>query len=528
MTTPERPTARITRGGLLATLLLLVVVLVCVRLGFWQLARRQERSLLNQRVAARMDQPPLGDPAALADTAASLYRIGALAGDYDVERSIVLPGRSLRGAPGVHLLTPLRITPDRAVLVNRGWVPAADGASIPMDSFPLQARAARGLVLPFPAGRERAPVHDAVADSGFRVTWFNVDPAALRAQFPYELMPFMLQLLPEPGAPRYPRRLEPPALDAGPHLGYAIQWFGFAIIGVIGWLALLRRGRHPPRTAPPAPLALAFAGLALLPAVAHAQLRPLDPFEWRILETGHNVVGSFGSGITFDQPVPLAGSEGRLLELGSYRLLWRSGRMGIDVAGVAVWHHTQQDSLEPPAAGVRPPENGVRKDFGPAIASAFIRLSSAQSSTALLVRFGARLPTTSHHSGLERDETDFFALAGARWGGESWALAGEAGVGIHGTVRDGYRQSDVLIYNVGLRRTLGPAAASASLVGHLDGHDWRVRGNEDLSELRLGLQAGRSRWVQATYVRGVSGYSPDYGFYLGVGFATGCAGDCLP
>ncbi len=37
--------------------------------------------------------------------------------------------------------------------------------------------------------------------------------------------------------------LEPPSRDPGPHLSYAVQWFSFAAIFLLGWIALLvRRG----------------------------------------------------------------------------------------------------------------------------------------------------------------------------------------------------------------------------------------------------------------------------------------------
>jgi len=54
-------------------------------------------------------------------------------------------------------------------------------------------------------------------------------------------LPFVIQQLqPEP-ARGLPRRWPAPALDDGPHLSYAIQWFSFAIIVLAGTAALLRR-----------------------------------------------------------------------------------------------------------------------------------------------------------------------------------------------------------------------------------------------------------------------------------------------
>jgi surfeit locus 1 family protein len=37
-----------------------------------------------------------------------------------------------------------------------------------------------------------------------------------------------------PGGGLLPRRLPPPSLDEGPHLNYAIQWFAFATIALVG------------------------------------------------------------------------------------------------------------------------------------------------------------------------------------------------------------------------------------------------------------------------------------------------------
>jgi cytochrome oxidase assembly protein ShyY1 len=42
---------------------------------------------------------------------------------------------------------------------------------------------------------------------------------------------------------QFPRRVELPPLDDGPHLSYAIQWFAFATIAVGGAVLWLRKGR---------------------------------------------------------------------------------------------------------------------------------------------------------------------------------------------------------------------------------------------------------------------------------------------
>jgi cytochrome oxidase assembly protein ShyY1 len=41
-----------------------------------------------------------------------------------------------------------------------------------------------------------------------------------------------------------PETVAPPGFDDGPHLSYAIQWFSFATIAVVGCVVLLVRDRR--------------------------------------------------------------------------------------------------------------------------------------------------------------------------------------------------------------------------------------------------------------------------------------------
>src|SRR5690606_20817014 len=255
------------------------------------------------------------------------YRIADARGLFDNDRYIVLPGRSHQGVPGVHLIMPLRLA-DRpaAVLINRGWVPSPDAATIDAADFAVRDSAdVRGPVLPFPGRAQSLAPRDVVArDSAFRHVWYTIDESALRAQFPYPLLDVMIRQLPDASsAERYPARLGPPVLDEGPHLGYALQWFAFALVGIIGWFALVIRSRSAPRATVP------FVVLAMFgtPAEASAQLRPLDPLEWRIFDDDVGLVAGVGAGVLFDQPATLAGTRGTLLEIGRYSLAYRSRRI---------------------------------------------------------------------------------------------------------------------------------------------------------------------------------------------------------
>ncbi|MEX0907940.1 MAG: SURF1 family protein [Gemmatimonadota bacterium] len=532
-TAPQRRPLSITPAGIMGTMLVAAVVLVCLRLGFWQLARLDERRALNSGIAARLDAPPIDDVSALSDTAGLFYRIITATGLYDNARSIIFPGRSRRGLPGVYLLTPLRVSGrNDAVLVNRGWVPSADAATVDIDAFArIEPVTVSGLLLPFPdSTRSLAPGERVRDDGGFRRVWYAVDERELRSQFPYELLPATIQqlpdsLLPASAAPaeaetasRFPAPLEPPPLSQGPHLGYALQWFSFALIGIIGWLALVLQGRSPRRSAPPAVIAALLLLSSAEPALA--QLRPLEGLNWRVFDEDVRFVATVGTGVLWSQPAPLAGTEGHLLEIGNYGLAFRSGRIAVEASGTAVWRLREDAITHAPAAGVRAAPDGVRQDVGVAMASASLRLSPSSWPADVVVRFGATIPTTSDESGLDRDRTDVFALVGARYRTGGLSLTLENGVGINGTLAAEYPQSDVWTYAYGAGYDFGLVRAAVGFVGRQDGHSWIVRGNEDLRELRVGFDAGGRYWLGVRYIRGLSEHSPDHGVRIAFGFAA--------
>jgi surfeit locus 1 family protein len=235
----------LTTSGILASLAVLIVAGVCIRLGFWQLDRRDQRLARNAVLVERMDAPPITLTRPPADTAGLTYRRARVRGRLDHARSVILAGRSHNGAPGVHVLAPVR-GGGGAILVNRGWLPSPDAASADLDPLRVAGEVeVEGVLLPFPetGGEGTRP-------AAFRTTWFRLDGVGIRAQFPYPVAPLYLQATSRPvgdagpdTARTFPVLLPPPAPDAGPHLSYAIQWFSFATIFLVGWLVMvLRRG----------------------------------------------------------------------------------------------------------------------------------------------------------------------------------------------------------------------------------------------------------------------------------------------
>lgn len=229
-----------------------------LRLGMWQVGRLRERQAFNAVVRGRLDSAQADFARLPRDPQQARFRRVRVRGTWDRAHELVLAGRSRDGSPGVHLLTPLRIAgSDTALLVNRGWVYAPDGATIP-DPGRWQARgdtvALDGFIVQLPPPLPRARS----AGTPPRVYWIERPAIERWAGYPLHAMQLVQGAQPGDSVSRdsTPVRVAVPSLDEGPHRGYAFQWFAFAVIALVGVpVFALTRGREAERArqVPPAP-----------------------------------------------------------------------------------------------------------------------------------------------------------------------------------------------------------------------------------------------------------------------------------
>ncbi|MCB0001559.1 MAG: SURF1 family protein [Anaerolineae bacterium] len=230
------------------TLLVLLAMAVMVRLGIWQLDRREQRLAHNADIVAKLNEAPLS----LNDAAAGLVTIpverdevrntrGIATGHFDYEHQLLLVQQIYQDSLGSRLLTPLILDgSDKAILVDRGWIPAEDSTPDRWVQYDTDTGEVSIAGFVQPSQRIGRPAEVDTSQPA-RVDWYQADLPAIAAQMPYEILPVYLLQSPDPAGNMAPPFREDPEIDLseGPHLGYAIQWFSFAIVAGVIYLRIV-------------------------------------------------------------------------------------------------------------------------------------------------------------------------------------------------------------------------------------------------------------------------------------------------
>jgi cytochrome oxidase assembly protein ShyY1 len=178
----------------------------------------------------------------VAPASAVEWRRVTASGTYDAAHQLLVRNRVRHNVNGYEVLVPLRTSTGVDLLVDRGWIPAGPTAAAPaqLPSVPSGTVTVVGRVRPPEGARS-----DAGLPQGQTHRIVPARVAALTGRPTYGGFVDLAQETPaQSTGPAL--ILSPDQDDSGgwwkpPHLAYAIQWFLFIGIAVIGWAFLGRR-----------------------------------------------------------------------------------------------------------------------------------------------------------------------------------------------------------------------------------------------------------------------------------------------
>jgi surfeit locus 1 family protein len=220
-------------------LIILIVMAITVRLGFWQRDRAHQKEALNAQIVA-FEQAPVqrvgAAPIALKDI--NFHRVMAR-GTFMPERVVYLDNRPYMDQPGFYVVMPLKLADGGVVLVNRGWLPRnlSDRTGIapydtPAGEVEIDGVARPNASLAFELGHGGSAAREKIRQ--------NLDVAAYAAETGLPLQPFVIQQQNDT-RDKLVRDWPAPTLGVDTNYGYMLQWWGMAAAALAFGLYAARR-----------------------------------------------------------------------------------------------------------------------------------------------------------------------------------------------------------------------------------------------------------------------------------------------
>ena len=225
----------------------LLTVAGTASLGLWQLDRAAQKTALQGAIAERQNLAPWreADLIAAPDPRDGIHRPVRLSGRWVAQATVFLENRQMGGRVGFFVVTPLRLDgSDRAVLVQRGWVPRdfQDRLRVPDVPTPDTPVTVDGR-LASPPGQLYA-----FGEPSTGTIRQNIALDAFATETGLPLLPVSVLQTGDTGEDLL-RQWPLPAVDVAKHHGYAFQWFALCTLaaGLYLWFQIIqpRRARDP-------------------------------------------------------------------------------------------------------------------------------------------------------------------------------------------------------------------------------------------------------------------------------------------
>ncbi len=202
-------------------------------LGFWQLDRANEKQLLQDDIEKSLTAPVLTLTSDTTGNWESLrYRHIAVTGHFDNTFQLYLDNRVHQGIAGYHIISPFYLNDEKAqqtaILINRGWISTGSNRNIlPEISTPDGEITIKGRISS-PRSKPTMISTEELPDTYSEQVWTYLDIAYTAEKFQLELEPFIIlqENNTNDGLVRQLPRYES---NVTMHIGYAVQWFAFAL-----------------------------------------------------------------------------------------------------------------------------------------------------------------------------------------------------------------------------------------------------------------------------------------------------------
>ncbi|MDH5368881.1 MAG: SURF1 family protein [Gammaproteobacteria bacterium] len=226
------------KPGLIPTILMLMILSVLLRLGFWQLERAEEKRDLIALFKQQNESGSLLINDNIKVDKKLNYRTAQVEGKYNSSKQIFIDNKIHKGQTGVYVLTPFKIkNSEYSILVNRGWVPMViDRSALPEIKTTTHFLKLSGKIKiltekPFVVG-DKFQSNDSWPAL---MQWINITEIENKSGL--KLLPYIF-LLDEKEKSGYIRNWKPVVMQPEKSISYAVQWFSLALALIIIYIVV--------------------------------------------------------------------------------------------------------------------------------------------------------------------------------------------------------------------------------------------------------------------------------------------------
>lgn len=230
---------------LLGILLTLICIPLFIKLGLWQYNKAEQKRLIQDAYSQSRTDAALPFPLDLNNQSESQienwkYKKVVVSGEYDSKNQFLLDNQVENERAGYHVITPLKIAgSNQYVLINRGWILAKDRhEDIPVFDTPAGTQKITGQIwLPskkiFTLENQQ---ESASNEKKLQPVWQNMDIAKYQKLVPFTVSAAAIKMDADSEGGGFVRNWQVSMERIATNMGYAYQWFGFALAALLIFL----------------------------------------------------------------------------------------------------------------------------------------------------------------------------------------------------------------------------------------------------------------------------------------------------
>ena len=213
-----------------------IVTLICIplfiHLGNWQYNKAMQKQALQASFDASLNAAPIAFPTGLSNYETLKYKTVHVEGTFEPKYAFLLDNMMVQESAGYHVFTPFRLKDSHLlVLVNRGWTPALENhAQLPVINTPSEMQTLIAKVI-LPSNKFFSLENNKTSNNTqpWPAVWQNLDMKKFANDSGLVVMPIILRLEPSSAGSNFVRAWPAPVEDLTKNIGYAYQWYGFAV-----------------------------------------------------------------------------------------------------------------------------------------------------------------------------------------------------------------------------------------------------------------------------------------------------------